>query len=239
MLAEEVLMDEEKDLITEGPPTKLRLRISGSYSLKGLVTPDESSDSAPHLKVPFPRASKNLRGLFRLGKACTNSSLTSPRDSSGDTTCNSLIIKQVASFQNLQCGNCLFKANSATSLRRHARMYHPNSACYTCRPATSPSARVYKCSVCDHVSNQRGNLVIHMRVHTNTRPFKCDKCSYAARQLIQLQRHTLHHVPSELCPHACPYCTYASKSKGTTSKHLYTVHFLIDNIPYKGLRRLE
>ena len=80
----------------------------------------------------------------------------------------------------------------------------------------------YKCQICGHEFNQKGNLYTHMRIHEDKRPFQCADCGYAARQMVQLKRHAKHHTFR--FQFKCRFCSYSSKMKSTTTKHCMLVH---------------
>lgn len=82
--------------------------------------------------------------------------------------------------------------------------------------------QVFRCEVCGHEFNQKGNLYTHMRIHEDKRPFQCGECGYAARQLVQLKRHAKHHTFR--FQFKCRFCSYSSKMKSTTTKHCTLVH---------------
>ena len=49
--------------------------------------------------------------------------------------------------------------------------------------------RGHECDVCEKVFRYPSNLAIHMRIHTDEKPYECDVCEKAFRQLSNLKRH--------------------------------------------------
>ena len=47
----------------------------------------------------------------------------------------------------------------------------------------------HECDVCEKRFTRSGSLKVHMRIHTNERPYECDVCDKAFRQLAHLQSH--------------------------------------------------
>eukprot|EP00457_Paulinella_chromatophora_P003590 gb/GEZN01003598.1/.p1 GENE.gb/GEZN01003598.1/~~gb/GEZN01003598.1/.p1 ORF type:complete len:461 (+),score=14.19 gb/GEZN01003598.1/:45-1427(+) len=71
------------------------------------------------------------------------------------------------------------------------------------------------CSQC-HVAVS--NLNIHMRIHTNTRPFQCPHCDQAFTVSGSLNRHLRTHSGAR--PYKCPDCPKACSSSSDLKKHL-------------------
>jgi hypothetical protein len=59
---------------------------------------------------------------------------------------------------------------------------------------------------CQRAFRSKGELVVHLRVHNDERPFLCEQCSYAARTRQQLVRHQRTHTGERR--YNCEYCDY-------------------------------
>lgn len=50
----------------------------------------------------------------------------------------------------------------------------------------------YSCQVCRKMFTSSSNLAVHSMIHSGTKPFKCDLCSWSFRQKAHLQKHMRH-----------------------------------------------
>eukprot|EP00808_Paulinella_micropora_P031643 g73352.t1 len=72
--------------------------------------------------------------------------------------------------------------------------------------------------VCSQCEVAVSNLNIHMRIHTNTRPFQCPHCDQAFTVSGSLNRHLRTHSGAR--PYKCPNCPKACSSSSDLKKHL-------------------
>ena len=49
----------------------------------------------------------------------------------------------------------------------------------------------FVCPICGKVMTTYGNMVIHIRVHTGEKPFKCSICNYSTGDKSNYQRHMI------------------------------------------------
>ncbi|GFY77604.1 hypothetical protein TNIN_80301 [Trichonephila inaurata madagascariensis] len=74
--------------------------------------------------------------------------------------------------------------------------------------------RQFVCSVCHKKFNQKANLVVHFRVHTGERPFKCLVCNKDNFEPEPPSGRRLKVV------HNCSFCDYTTAHKGHMKRHV-------------------
>ncbi|XP_053716137.1 zinc finger protein 260-like [Synchiropus splendidus] len=135
-----------------------------------------------------------------------------------------------------QCGVCGKSLSDYRSLSRH-KMTHtaerPHS-CHVCgrrfkligtlrthEKIHTNRERSFLCDVCCKMFLTSKQLQIHMRQHTNEKPYQCSKCGkdFATRGALTV--HMRVHTGEK--PYPCPYCGCAFKRKSNLDEHV-TVH---------------
>ena len=80
----------------------------------------------------------------------------------------------------------------------------------------------YECHVCEKRYRQANGLKYHMRTHTNEKPYECDVCEKRFRQSGDLKVHMRIHTNEK--PYECHVCDKAFRQLGTLQKHMRTQH---------------
>jgi uncharacterized Zn-finger protein len=71
------------------------------------------------------------------------------------------------------------------------------------------------CHICG--KNIKGVYSLHLKIHDNIKPFRCDECGREFRQKIALRNHLLIHQNEK--PHECPWCFKKFRQKYSLQHH--------------------
>ncbi|CAG0879281.1 unnamed protein product [Cyprideis torosa] len=78
------------------------------------------------------------------------------------------------------------------------------------------------CKICNRSCRSQNALVVHMRTHTQDRPFKCAKCEKAFKFVDNYKRHLASH--SDDRPYECAKCGVRFKLQESLVKHERNLH---------------
>lgn len=84
---------------------------------------------------------------------------------------------------------------------------------------------------CSYSSKLSSNLIKHKRVHTNDKPYLCDRCSFRSNFVNSLKTHRRIHTAEK--PYQCEHCSYRCNSSSNLKKHCHLRHSGTPNGKYK------
>ncbi|GBP84662.1 Zinc finger protein 570 [Eumeta japonica] len=83
---------------------------------------------------------------------------------------------------------------------------------------THTDEKPYRCKLCVYSATLLGQLKEHMRTHVSEKPYKCEECEYSAFQLSKLKRHIRSHTGVK--PYKCEVCQYCACQLGHLKRHM-------------------
>ncbi|XP_029283326.1 zinc finger protein 665-like isoform X2 [Cottoperca gobio] len=141
------------------------------------------------------------------------------------------------------CHVCGRRFKLPGTLRQHEKIHTDRERSYLCdvcckmfltskqlqiHMRTHTNEKPYHCGECGKGFTTKGPLTIHMRVHTGETPYRCPDCGWSFKRKINLDNHVTVH--SGLKPFVCGTC-----GKACARKTYLTVHMRTHNgeRPYK------
>jgi len=137
----------------------------------------------------------------------------------------------VAAFS---CHSCSFKTLMEKKLNKHATDY-PNGTCKeeeikkklmkmikaeNAEKATQKPRRdkLFSCTVCDYVINDKRLLTSHMAKHTGAKMFSCKECNFESNHRASIHNH-IKEVHTADMKYTCDVCMFKSNLKYKWRKH--------------------
>uniref|UniRef100_A0A2A4J5C1 Protein krueppel n=1 Tax=Heliothis virescens TaxID=7102 RepID=A0A2A4J5C1_HELVI len=90
------------------------------------------------------------------------------------------------------CDSCGARFNLKGTLKRHTITHH------------TQRERKFICETCGSSFFSKNDIITHIRVHTDERPYSCSYCGKAFRQIASMIRHKRMHTGEK--PFSCPIC---------------------------------
>ncbi|XP_063927294.1 putative zinc finger protein 66 [Zophobas morio] len=106
---------------------------------------------------------------------------------------------------------CPFKAKSGNSLKQHPQLIHLNKE----------DVKWFECANCSYRTKARRNLVRHVKVHSEIKPYQCEYCPYEAKRINELKCHIncRHLNGKDVKWYKCEQCSYKTKYGSSLYKH--------------------
>ena len=79
-----------------------------------------------------------------------------------------------------------------------------------------------ECNVCEKVFEYPSDLAMHMRIHTNEKPYECDVCEKRFSRAANLKVHMRIHTNEK--PYECDVCEKRFRHSNTLKRHVFCCH---------------
>lgn len=169
------------------------------------------------LRVYSQKEEPSSSQITEMGSAFVEDpSLMSNVDQSGEDKAND---ESVYEFQDPPTGG--------DSEQQQVEVFDPNYFKPNTKRATDKNRdrrKIYQCRECAFYTHRHGNLIRHMKIHTNERPYKCHLCERCFRTNTLLRNHINTHTGVK--PYKCTVegCEMAFVTSGELTRHTRYIH---------------
>ncbi|XP_048267610.1 zinc finger protein 436 isoform X2 [Bombus terrestris] len=126
-------------------------------------------------------------------------------------------------FHRHRCPKCGLRFKVKSELETHITT-HIRGAPYSCsqcpRLFNHKGEKPFKCEICGRSFSQQGNLLNHVRIHSNPRSYTCEVCGKRFNQRATLRDHSLLHTGEK--PYVCNVCGIAFTFSAALRRHMWT-----------------
>jgi len=129
------------------------------------------------------------------------------------------------------CIDCPYQTTNKTTLIKHMKAHLGDHVCDFCHTGFPDSTCLaehtcsdsYTCDVCPVTFNKKLLLIIHKRVHSDSKPFKCQQCPEQFLSNISLITHSVRrHNSSD--GYVCQVCGKSFYPKANLDSHVRHIH---------------
>ncbi|XP_045509636.1 zinc finger protein 227-like [Colias croceus] len=134
--------------------------------------------------------------------------------------------KKMHLLSKLICPNCKKNFKTFKSLNRHKskKICHRIDEEWVHIEGVGKT-RVFTCKACSYSTKKSGNIIVHVRIHTNERPYTCSICPKRFKQIAALGFHQDYkHKKSTLPQEKCKICGKICQGVKRLKQHIARVH---------------
>ncbi|KAI5645655.1 zinc-finger double domain-containing protein [Phthorimaea operculella] len=151
--------------------------------------------------------------------------ITAAKRAAGRPRCGSSDIVNNGLPTATNCEICNEFLSNDVQAKKHYESEHPG-ADYLKR---------YMCDVCGHTTRQYANLMVHMRTHTQEKPYECPHCDRRFSMPSNRDRHIVVHTGEK--KFQCQHCSRRFTQSSAVKLHIQTVHLKIPYAPWDKKNR--
>ncbi|CAB3227657.1 unnamed protein product [Arctia plantaginis] len=174
-----------------------------------------------HLGSSYKHASTNLSSKPSRRRKCEDKRKSRGRPRRG--ACSEIVNNGVTTPTTCEVCNVVL-ANDVQA-RKHYESEHPDTE----------FLKRYMCDVCGHTTRQYANLLVHMRTHTDEKPYECPHCDRRFNMPSNRDRHLVVHTGEKR--YQCQHCNRRFTQSSACKLHIQTVHFKIPYAPWNKKNR--
>ena len=93
---------------------------------------------------------------------------------------------------------------------------------FTTKGVKRKRTQQHECNVCEKMFGSSSDLVKHMRIHTNEKPYECDVCEKRFSDSGNLKRHMRIHTNEK--QYECDVCEKRFSRSDTLKRHMRCCH---------------